>query len=39
MTFILVPRQHFDRAIAALSGQTIGGRLVVAELARGANRA
>jgi ATP-dependent RNA helicase DeaD len=39
MTFILVRREHFDRAIAALSGQTIGGRTVVAELARGANRA
>jgi ATP-dependent RNA helicase DeaD len=39
MTFILVRREHFDRAIAALTGQTIGGRTVVAELARGANRA
>jgi len=39
MTFILVRKEHFDRAIAALSGQTIGGRTVVAELARGANRA
>ena len=34
MTFILVKKEHFDRAIAALSGQTIGGRTVVAELAR-----
>jgi ATP-dependent RNA helicase DeaD len=40
MTFILVRREHFDRAVAAFAGQTIGGRTVVAELARGGtNRA
>jgi ATP-dependent RNA helicase DeaD len=34
MTFVSVRREHLDRAIAAFSGQVIGGRNVVAELAR-----
>jgi ATP-dependent RNA helicase DeaD len=35
MTFVRVRTGLFARAIAALSGQVIGGRTVVAELARG----
>jgi hypothetical protein len=35
MTFISVKKEAFERAIAALSGQVLGGRTVVAELARG----
>src|SRR6185312_10116948 len=35
MTFVRVPKELFDDAVAALSGQVIGGRTVVAELARG----
>lgn len=35
MTFVRVRQASFDRAVAALSGQVIGGRTVVAELARG----
>jgi ATP-dependent RNA helicase DeaD len=34
MTFVSVKKEAIDRAVAALSGQTIGGRNVVAELAR-----
>jgi ATP-dependent RNA helicase DeaD len=34
MTFVTVRRRVLDRAVAALSGQVIGGRTVVAELAR-----
>ncbi len=33
--FVRVRRELFDRAVAALSGEVIGGRTVVAELARG----
>jgi ATP-dependent RNA helicase DeaD len=33
--FVRVRRDLFDRAVAALSGEVIGGRTVVAELARG----
>jgi ATP-dependent RNA helicase DeaD len=33
--FVRVRKELFDQAIAALSGQVIGGRTVVAELARG----
>lgn len=35
MTFVRIRKGLIDRAIAALSGQVIGGRTVVAELARG----
>ncbi len=35
MTFVSVRKEIFDQAVAALGGQTIGGRKVVAELARG----
>ena len=35
MTFISVKKEAFDRVVAALAGQTFGGRAVVAELARG----
>ncbi len=35
MTFVRVRKELFDDAVAALTGQVIGGRAVVAELARG----
>jgi hypothetical protein len=35
MSFVRIRRGSFERAVAALSGQVIGGRTVVAELARG----
>jgi ATP-dependent RNA helicase DeaD len=35
MSFVRVRKNAFERAVAALSGQVIGGRTVVAELARG----
>jgi ATP-dependent RNA helicase DeaD len=35
MTFVRVPKELFDDAVAALSGQVLGGRTIVAELARG----
>ncbi|HXX66037.1 MAG TPA: DEAD/DEAH box helicase [Polyangiaceae bacterium] len=35
MTFVRIRKELLDRAIAALSGQVIGGRTVVAERARG----
>jgi ATP-dependent RNA helicase DeaD len=35
MTFVSVRTEIFDQAVAALAGQTIGGRKVVAERARG----
>jgi ATP-dependent RNA helicase DeaD len=35
MTFVRVPKELFDDAVAALSGQVLGGRTLVAELARG----
>ena len=35
MTFLRVKKELFDDAVAALTGQVIGGRAVVAELARG----
>jgi ATP-dependent RNA helicase DeaD len=35
MTFVSVRTEFFDQAVAALAGQTIGGRKVVAERARG----
>jgi hypothetical protein len=35
MTFISVKKEAFERAVAALTGQSVGGRTVVAELARG----
>ncbi|HEX4448364.1 MAG TPA: DEAD/DEAH box helicase [Polyangiaceae bacterium] len=35
MTFLRVRKELFDDAVAALTGQVIGGRTVVAELARG----
>jgi ATP-dependent RNA helicase DeaD len=35
MTFVRVRKELFDEAVAALTGQVIGGRAVVAELARG----
>jgi ATP-dependent RNA helicase DeaD len=35
MTFIRVKKELCNQAIAVLSGQVIGGRTVVAELARG----
>jgi ATP-dependent RNA helicase DeaD len=34
MTFIGVKKEAFERAVAALNGQVLGGRTVVAELAR-----
>jgi ATP-dependent RNA helicase DeaD len=35
MSFVRVRKTVFERAVAALSGQVIGGRTVIAELARG----
>jgi ATP-dependent RNA helicase DeaD len=35
MTFVSVRKESFDQAVAALAGEIIGGRKVVAELARG----
>ena len=35
MSFITVKKEAFERAVAALTGETVGGRTVVAELARG----
>ena len=35
MTFIGVRKAALDRVVTALSGQVIGGRTVIAELARG----
>ncbi|HEY6463725.1 MAG TPA: DbpA RNA binding domain-containing protein [Polyangiaceae bacterium] len=35
MSFITVKKEAFDRAVGALTGQVVGGRTVVAELARG----
>jgi ATP-dependent RNA helicase DeaD len=35
MSFVRVSKENFDGAVAALSGQVLGGRTVVAELARG----
>ncbi|HEY1694362.1 MAG TPA: DEAD/DEAH box helicase [Polyangiaceae bacterium] len=35
MSFITVKKDAFDRAVGALTGQVVGGRTVVAELARG----
>jgi ATP-dependent RNA helicase DeaD len=35
MTFISVKKEALERVVAALAGQTFGGRTVVAELARG----
>ena len=35
MSFVSVKKEAFERAVAALSGQVLGGRTVVAELARG----
>jgi ATP-dependent RNA helicase DeaD len=35
MSFITVKKEAFERAVAALSGEVLGGRAVVAELARG----
>jgi hypothetical protein len=35
MSFVRVPKEFFDGAVAALTGQVLGGRAVVAELARG----
>jgi ATP-dependent RNA helicase DeaD len=35
MTFVTVKKAAVERAVAALTGQVIGGRTVVAELARG----
>jgi ATP-dependent RNA helicase DeaD len=35
MSFVRVRKEVFDQVVAALSGQVIGGRAVVAELARG----
>jgi ATP-dependent RNA helicase DeaD len=35
MTFVAVRKEIFDQAVAALTGETIAGRKVVAELARG----
>jgi ATP-dependent RNA helicase DeaD len=34
MTFVSIRKEHVEKAVAALSGQVIGGRTVVAELAR-----
>ncbi len=35
MSFVRVPKELFDDAVAALCGQVLGGRTLVAELARG----
>jgi ATP-dependent RNA helicase DeaD len=35
MSYLHVRKNAFDRAVAALSGQVLGGRTIVAELARG----
>jgi ATP-dependent RNA helicase DeaD len=35
MTFVSVRKEIFDQAVAALAGETIAGRKIVAELARG----
>ncbi len=35
MAFVRVRKEVFDRAVTALAGRVIGGRTVVAELARG----
>src|SRR5262249_309521 len=35
MSFVSVKKAAFDEAVSALSGQVLGGRTVVAELARG----
>jgi ATP-dependent RNA helicase DeaD len=35
MTFISVRKEVLDRVVTALTGQVVGGRAVVAELARG----
>jgi ATP-dependent RNA helicase DeaD len=35
MSYLHVRKNAFDRAVAALSGQILGGRTIVAELARG----
>jgi ATP-dependent RNA helicase DeaD len=35
MSFITVKKEAFERVVAALSGQLVGGRTVIAELARG----
>jgi ATP-dependent RNA helicase DeaD len=35
MSFITVKREAFERVVAALSGESVGGRTVIAELARG----
>jgi ATP-dependent RNA helicase DeaD len=35
MSFVRVRKEFFDGAVAALTGQVLGGRAVVAELARG----
>jgi ATP-dependent RNA helicase DeaD len=35
MSFITVKKEAFERVVAALTGATVGGRAVVAELARG----
>jgi ATP-dependent RNA helicase DeaD len=35
MSFISVKKEAFERAVAALTGEVLGGRTVVAELARG----
>ena len=35
MSYVSVRKNAFDRAVEALAGQVIGGRTVVAELARG----
>ncbi|HXN32293.1 MAG TPA: DEAD/DEAH box helicase [Polyangiaceae bacterium] len=35
MSYLNVRKEAFDRAVAALSGQVLGGRTMVAELARG----
>ncbi len=35
MTFVSVRQEAMDRVVAALNGQVVGGRSVVAELARG----
>lgn len=34
MTFVGLKREHLERAIAGLTGKTVGGRAVVAELAK-----
>ena len=35
MSYVSVRKSAFERAVEALTGQVIGGRTVVAELARG----